>query len=642
MLVIDFETRSPVDLKAAGAYNYAKHPDTRVICLSWVITNPDDAGEPEPSLIWFDDPLPPAVTEYLTLPDATIGAVNAEFDMLIWNHVSRYQKIPVRQWRDIAALCRVNALPGNLDDASRALFQQQKDTKGKRLISLLSSPDADGNYNNNPDLLSQMGAYCLRDTVLAAKIIKHLPPMSPAQERAWRDNLSINRRGILIDTELAKAACRYAIAEKANLAERMATLTSNAIQRPTQLQKLTAYLHELLPPELTALMVDSSKVSGFCLDAAVRGNLLASSALPDEARRLIECVEGANKSSVSKFQKMLTMACADNRVRGAFIYAGAGQTQRYSSKGLQLHNMARDCCSVEEAEKLKQKMMSGEAIPDVMQTLSRLLRPALIPAKGHTFVVSDWSGIEARVLPWLAGTPKAEPMLQAFREGEDVYLRVAEAMGRPRLIGKVATLACGYQGGVNAFASMARNYRLSIPESEALQVVQAWRQSNPWAVDFWRELDKAARHAVLEPEKAFHAGKVSFTMGDRSLHCTLPDGTVIKYPRPTITPEGRVSVLKASIKPKAGANAWPRTELYGGLLAENITQATAAALLREALMRLPNVVAHVHDEIIMELPDEQVAEATTYIQTLMECPPVWASNLPLAAVPVALKRYGNH
>jgi len=75
------------------------------------------------------------------------------------------------------------------------------------------------------------------------------------------------------------------------------------------------------------------------------------------------------------------------------------------------------------------------------------------------------------------------------------------------------------------------------------------------------------------------------------------------------------------------------------LACENVTQATANDVLRLALRQIPNVVLHIHDEIVVETdrPDELV----TLMTQVMTTSPSWAPDLPLAIDIHVMDRYGK-
>ena len=299
-------------------------------------------------------------------------------------------------------------------------------------------------------------------------------------------------------------------------------------------------------------------------------------------------------------------------------------------------------------------MVRGRAIvpaygPRVTDVLKGMLRPSLIAAPGKFLVVADWASIEARVNPWLSGSTAGRDKLELFAKGEDVYIYNAAATYRiqtgdvtpdQRQVGKVQELACGFGGGVGAFASMGRIYGLLMPEHEADAMVKAWRRANSWAVSFWGELEWAYRAALRRPGKTFDAGRVQYLFDGQHLWYALPSGRVLCYPFARFE-DGDVTYAKASWKPAADATEWPRARLWRGLACENVTQAVANDILRHSLRQLEPLgcVLHVHDEAVCETdqPDYVVRE----MERVMTTPPAWAEGLPLAVETSVKRRYGK-
>jgi len=279
--------------------------------------------------------------------------------------------------------------------------------------------------------------------------------------------------------------------------------------------------------------------------------------------------------------------------------------------------------------------------------LKQMLRPALTPSQGKRLVVADWASIEARVTPWASGEGDAK--LELFRTGEDVYKVNAAATFKvpvksvtkdQRQIGKVQELACGFAGGVGAFAAMGRAYGLSLPEHEAKRMVDGWRKANPWSVRYWQSLEEGYHHAMRNVGKPFKAGLVTYFYDGLHLWYELPSGRILCYPFARFE-EGNVTYAKAAWKPAQDAKEWPRARLWKGLACENITQAIANDILRHSLRQLEplGVVLHVHDEIVIETDDpERVAED---IMRVMCTPPNWAGGLPLGAEVTLMDRYGK-
>jgi DNA polymerase bacteriophage-type len=400
----------------------------------------------------------------------------------------------------------------------------------------------------------------------------------------------------------------------------------------------------------------------YSIDKTVRANLLAMEnpdEIPPAVAEVIQCADDLWASSVAKFSRLASLAdVEDHRVRGAFVFAGGSATGRASSYGAQVHNFTRKCAK--SPEDVRTAMVRGHSIVPqfgkrVTDVLKGMLRPALIPAKGKSLVVADWSSIEARANPWLSNCPAGERKLDDFRRGLDAYIvNAAATFRRPyeeilaeyeateksdmRQIGKVQELACGFGGSIGAFAAMGRVYGVHLPESDAKRMVDAWRRANPWSVPYWQKLEEAYTRAMRNKGHEFSVGRVTYLYDGQHLWYALPSGRVLCYPYARLETDG-VTYAKAAWKPAADATEWPRARLWKGLACENITQATANDLLRYALRQLDDVVLHVHDEIVLETDrPEEMAER---LEKVMCTPPEWAKGLPLGAEVAIMSRYGK-
>jgi DNA polymerase len=679
---LDFETRSRVDLKACGTDVYASDPSTDIICCSFINKHNGQKW------LWFaGNKVPADLILCLQLADE-VEAHNARFDQLIYEYIAvddyGFPIIKKEKWVCTAALCRVNALPASLDAATRASNAEfKKDHSGTSLINKLCIPDKKtGKFNYDPALIAKMGKYCMRDSEAMTSMTSKLRPMTAADKRDWQTNERINDRGILVDLEMATLAQSYAADEKNELGKELSHMTDGTITKVTQTKRLLDILkvefagHPELMRCITKARKEPTDPVKYTLDKAARGQLLDCEALEGNYRDVIDLIDQGGNSSVSKFTSMLNRADpVTGRVHGAFIFAGASQTTRYSSKGLQLHNMRRDCWSAEQAEDIKAAMRAGKDLTKlegfsgltVMDILARLLRPTIIPAKDHKFVVGDWSAIEAMVLPWLSNSAGGEAVLDIFRSGRDIYVETAINMGflndlqvkklteaqvaklPERQTGKLAVLSLGFGGAVGALQAMAKNYGVEITNIEAQSIVDRWRKANPWARQFWTALEKAAIAAIRRPKEIFNAGKIRYVFIPEilggTLMCILPNDTIIQYPYARLGRDG-ITAMKASVQPKADSDdEWPRMRLWGGFMAENVTQATAACLLRELLGDMVEddfpVVGHVHDEVILEVHDSEVEQMVMDCQSYMETCPIWAEGLPLSAKPAVMERYGK-
>lgn len=665
-LTLDFETRSRVNLKDSGVDRYTSDLSTDIICCSFVRK---DTGQ---SWLWFakDGFLPPHIRIQI-LGANEIEAHNARFDQSIYECIAvedyNFPIIAKTKWVCTSAQCRVNALPAGLDLATRAVnAKHKKDHKGMALIRKLSIPHkVTGEFNTDPKLIQEMGDYCLTDSVATVGLSKMLRELSPNDKRDWQVNERINDRGVKIDRELATLAQNYAKEEKAAISYKLSELTNGRVDSPTKTRAaldLIMTIYASIPEVMKAVekKTEAGEPQKYTLDKAARSQLLELEGIDDHTRQMITLIDEGGRSSVSKFKRMCNMAMEDtDRVHGAFVFAGAGQTQRYASRGLQMHNMARKCFGADAAEiivgKMRQYAHIAIAGRSTMDTLAMLLRPAIIPDTGKVFVVGDWSAIEARVLPWLANSAGGEKVLDIFRSGRDIYVETAAGMGiDDRFIGKVANLSLGYGGANGAFNAMAKNYGLSLTDSQVTVIVRKWRDSNPWARVFWNALEHAATRALKKPNTLFEAGRVNYIFIPQllggTLICVLPNGTVIQYPKARLEKDSRgnlgVTAMKASVQPKADETGdWPRMRLWGGFLAENVSQAVSGCLLRDLLAALDAeyfpVVGHVHDEVIIEVDECDALDTAEDLQQYMEFTPDWAAGLPLKAVPEIMARYGK-
>ena len=621
MIWVDFETRSACDLKSAGVYNYAQSLSTEVLCMAYAY----DDGEVQ---MWTGGPLP-------DFTGHQIRAHNAAFERLIFWYVLQ-QDYPLEQFYCTAAQTRANCAPGSLEDAGRfAGASMRKDHRGGHLVRQCCIPP----YNTA--LLPELFDYCAQDVRAMRAISKGMRGLSDDELLDYHVNERINDRGVLVDVELARSAVRYASAELVEIQDSVAKVTQGAVTS-VRSPKMRQWVQDRVSPEQLKLMMVEDKIS---IDKTVRANLLACDDLDPDVREVVQSADDLWASSVAKFARMAALADEeDHRVRGAFVFNGGAATGRLSSYGLQVHNFTRKCAK--EPQQVRDSMVAdapivpayGKRVTDV---LKGMLRPALIPAPGKQFVVADWSGIEARCNPWLSGT--GEDVLNVFRSGQDIYVLTAAAIFKTpdvtpemRQIGKVAVLACGYGGGVGAFAAMGRAYGVHLPEAVAKRTVDAWRRVNQWAVKYWQALESAYMRAMRNPGQEFAAGRVFYLFDGVHLWYALPSGRVLCYPYARFEPDG-VSYAKCAWKPAQGATEWPRARLWSGLAAENICQAVANDLLRHSLRQVDDVVLTVHDEIVIETASPDVDA----LRQVMCTPPAWAPDLPLNVDIKVMTRYGK-
>ena len=648
ILWVDFETRSRCDLPARGVYNYAQDGSTQVLCMSYAFDD-DEVVTWQPG-----EPFPERVRQHT----GQIRAHNAAFERLIFWYVLQIN-YDLTQFYCTAAQARANCAPGSLEDVGRfASANMKKDHRGAQLIRLLSLPQADGAFREDAALLAEMIAYCEQDVRAMRAISKAMRQLSPEELADYHVNERINDRGVLADVELCNAAVKYASAELIEIEEIVAEVTKGEVAS-VRSPKMREWVLERVGPEARKLMtVYKDDEKKYSIDKTVRANLLLLAEenpdeVPPDVAEVIQCADDLWASSVAKFSRLAALADEeDHRVRGAFVFAGGSATGRASSYGAQVHNFTRKVAAA--PEDVRHAMVRGHQIVPkygkrVTDVLKGMLRPALMPAPGHVLIVADWAAIEARMNPWLSNEATSEAKLDLFRNNEDVYkhnasrtfhVPVADIDKDQRQIGKVQELACGYGGGVGAFAAMGRIYGVHLPESDARRMVDAWRRANPWAVTYWQKLESAYTRAMRHKGHEFNAGRVAYLFDGQHLWYALPSGRVLCYPYARLESDG-VSYAKASWKPAADAKEWPRARLWKGLACENITQAAANDVLRHSLRQLDGVVLHVHDEIVLEVPESAADAAVKSLHDVMCTAPGWASGLPLEAEINIMRRYGK-
>jgi len=630
MIWLDFETRSECDLKTAGVYNYARHDTTEVLCMSYAIddgpVNTWRPGEPMPRL------------------DGQIRAHNAAFERLIFWHVLQ-MPIPLEQFYCTATQARANCAPGSLEDVARfAGSDMRKDHRGNYLVRKLCIPP----FSDDARLMQELVEYCEQDVRTMRAASKVMRELTDDELADYHINERINDRGVMVDVSLCQAAVRFAADELQEI-ERIVREVTNGEITSVRSPKMRQWVQDRVGPAALKLMERDDKYS---IDKTARANLLAMDdpeEVPPNVADVIQCADDLWASSVAKFKRLFDLAGEDHRVRGAFVFAGGSATGRASSYGAQVHNFTRVCA--EDPEAVRHAMVRGHKIVPkfgkrVTDVLKGMLRPAMVPARGHQFVVADWASIEARVTPWLSNN--GDDKLALFNSGQDVYkfnasktfgCAIEDVTKDQRQVGKVQELACGFAGGVGAFAAMGRVYGINMPEDEARRMVNAWRIANKWSVPFWNDIELAYTRALSRQGEIFEAGKIKYLFRGQHLWYALPSGRVLCYPYARFEDDGSITYAKASWKPAADAKEWPRARLWRGLACENVTQAVANDLLRHSLKHLSNVVLHVHDEIVVETDEPEIAREA--MVRVMTTPPDWAVGLPLAVEANIMGRYGK-
>ena len=630
-LSIDIETYSAAPLKKCGVYRYCTDSSFEILLFGYSV----DGGPVQVVDFTAGEQLPAEVLSALTDPAVTKWTFNTQFERVClsrWLGMSVGDYLEPDSWRCTMVWAATLGLPLSLEGVGAVLgLEKQKLKEGKDLVRYFCTPakDRDGNpYRHRPEdapeKWERFKAYNLRDVETEMSIQQKLSRF-PVPENIWDEyhlDQEINDRGIGVDMELVRQAIGMDACSKEKLTAQMRRLTD--LENPNSVQQMKQWLAE------NGLEMDS-------LGKKEVAALLKTAPAPLSEVLLLR--QQLAKSSVKKYTAMATAVCPDGRARGMFQFYGANRTGRWAGRIIQLQNLPQnhlpdlaEARSVVRSGDLAAVEMLYEDVPD---TLSQLIRTAFVPQDGRKFIVSDFSAIEARVIAWFAGEQWRQ---EVFAQGGDIYCASASQMfhvpvekhGRNahlRQKGKIAELALGYGGSVGALKSMGA-LEMGVPKDELKPLVDAWRASNPRIVQFWWDVDREVKRCVKE-RCATETHGLRFTYESGFLFITLPSGRRLSYVKPKIG-ENRFGGESVTYEGVGGTKKWERLESYGPKFVENIVQATARDILMYAMqtLRCCSIVAHVHDELIIEC-DRRVSLSAVCEQ--MGRTPPWAKGLLLRA-----------
>lgn len=639
VLQIDIETYSDIDLIKSGVYKYAESNCFEILLFAYAY---DD--EPVQIVDLTKESLPQTVINDLTNPEILKTAFNANFERTC---ISKYFDVPCdpNQWRCTMVHALALGLPGSLEAVANVLnLEAKKDLRGKNLIKYFSVPCKPtkvngGRTRNLPEhdleKWETFKEYCVQDVVVERSIRNKLNrfPIPENEWGLWALDQRINDRGVGLDVTLFKNAIECSDQYSERLISESKEITG--LSNPNSLAQLKAWLLEK--------GIDTSE--GIKKDTIVA---LLDASPDEETRRVLEIRQELGKTSVDKYNAMNRSVCTDERAKGLLQFCGANRTWRWAGRLIQVQNLPQN--KIADLEVARNVLKSGDyELLELMYgappfILSQLIRTAFIPKEGHRFIVSDFSAIEARVVAWLADE---KWVLDVFKGHGKIYEATAAQMFNVpietiskghknyelRAKGKVATLACGYQGGANALIAMGA-LKSGIPEEDLPRLVQQWRDANPHIRDLWYKAERAAVQAIQEKTTVKVAHGVQYRYKGGVLFADLPSGRSLAYinarikPDPNFGKDGVVFDGMDQVKKK-----WMSNRTYGGRLVENLVQAIARDCLAESLIRLDKAgfktVMHVHDEVVLEVPigESSVEE----IEKIMGAPIKWAPGLPLSA-----------
>ena len=660
IITVDIETYSPQDIAKVGAYRYAQDPEFEILLFGYV--NQDSAT--------------PTVLDLTEIPYSALKATlqircswlwnkhvikrahNAAFE---WWCLSEYLGLTweeriewLQQWECSMVHALYCGLPAQLGALGKALQQPEdalKMKEGKALISYFCKPCKPTKTNvgrtrnlphHDPAKWKLFCKYNGMDVIAERANDRKLAPWPVPDTimQQWREDVEMNARGVAVDMELVNAA--QDILEKSTLPLKAELKTLTGLPNPNSRAQLLGWL-ENRGLHLTGLGKD-------VVEDALKMKL------PSDVRRALELRQQTSKASNSKYKTIALSRGADDRIRGTLQFYGASRTGRWAGRLLQSQNLPRTYLDHQEDWRAIVKMRDAEALElltdNISDTLSQLIRTALVPGKGCTFVDADFSAIEARLIAWLAGE---DWVLDVFRTTGKIYEATAARIfgvpfdsivkGNPnykyRQRGKVATLALGYEGGVGAMKRMGGD-QLGLDDTGLQDIVKRWQRQNPKICRLWDKMQKAATHTIQTGKTTQPRAGVIFRKELAPdfpfpfLTMQLPSGRKLFYADPKLSEKTNWRGEHEILYMEDDHGRWHESKTYGGKLTENLTQAVGRDCLAFALENLRRaryrVVFHVHDEVIIELPDTQDPEtALQDVIRIMSIVPPWAEGLPLNA-----------
>lgn len=604
ILSIDIETYSDVDLSKSGVYPYAESDNFEILFFGYSV----DGHPPQVIDLANGEQLPDDIIAALTDPNVIKTAYNAMFERIC---ISKHLGLPKgtyldpTQWHCTMVWAATLGLPMSLAGVGAVLgLDKQKMSEGKDLIKFFCIPDKDGNRHHpkvHPGKWELFKSYNCRDVEVEIAIQQRLAKY-PVPDFVWNEyhlDQQINDRGIGVDMELVRHAITINEDIKNEITAEIQALTM--LDNPNSVQQMKEWLAE------NGMETES-------LGKQAVKELLETA--PPELAKVLSLRQQLAKSSVKKYDAMLSSHCIDDRIRGMFQFYGANRSGRFSGRLVQLQNLyrnsmphldtARDLIKADDIETLD--LLFGD-IPDV---LSQLIRTALVPkAPYKRFIVADFTSIEGVVLSWLAGE---QWRLDVFKNGGDIYcISASKIFGVPvvkhginghlRQKGKIAELACGYGGSVGAMKAMGAQ-EMGLSDDEIQQIVTDWRDASPNIVKLWWDVDRAVKKCIKEKTEANVKGLHIFCESG-FLFIELPSGRRLAYVKPKIG-ENKFGGESVTYMGVGEQKKWERIESYGPKFVENIIQGIARDILLHAMMNLRDyrIVAHVHDEVIIEATDD--------------------------------------
>ena len=626
-LSIDIETYSSIDLTKSGVYKYIQN-DFEILLIAYAY----DDEEIKIIDLKNNEKIPEKLKEDILDENIIKTAFNANFERVcLSKYFNTYLSPKMFRCTQVHALYL--GLPHGLENVAKSLrLKEQKLEEGKSLIRFFNKREnLDLLTSNNENIkkgevlkkYEEFKKYCINDVKVERSIRKILEKVKlpESEQKLWQLDQEINDRGVLVDSKLLNNAIYYDNYFKNILIEKLKTITN--INNPKSNNQMKDYLNSL------GLNVNS--LSKESVESLLNSDEVKKNPHYEKIKEVLHLRKMLNKTSTKKYESMKRCMCDDERIRGLFQFYGANRTGRWAGRLVQVQNLPQN--KINNLEQVREKIRN-DIIKDfpsrkkefnknlnlnlykdenLSSLLSQLIRTTFIPKKNHRFIIADFSAIEARIIAYLSNE---KWRIDVFNTHGKIYEASASKMFKVdideitkeselRQKGKIAELALGYQGGVGALVSMGA-YNMNLCESELIEIVKAFRSSNPNIVKLWNNAQKAFIEAVKNKSVVHIDKNISFIYEGNILFIKLPSGRRLSYIRPKIDYDNifnKYIITYEGIDPTTKKSK--RLTTYGGKLVENIVQAIARDVLAQAMMNLRNkgfnIVMHVHDEIVLEV-----------------------------------------
>lgn len=636
ILAIDIETYSDIDLKRSGVYPYAASPFFEILLFAYAV----DDGEVKIVDLAKGEELPQEILEGIKDEKVIKSAFNAAFERVCLScYLGEY--LSPKGWRCTAVQSASLSFPFSLEGVGHVLhLEKQKLGEGKELIKYFSMPckptKANGYRTRNlphdeEEKWELFKEYCKRDVQVERLISKRLSryPLSLKEQEAYELDQEINDRGVLVDMNLVNSAIAMDELFKGAALNKAKNLT--CLENPNSPTQLKTWLKN------RGMEVDSLSKKSVEELMALKGERSERDA---SIKEVLNLRLQLSKTSIKKYEAIERSACLDKRVRGLFQFYGANRTGRWAGRLVQVQNLPQN--HLKNLDLTRSLVKEGnfhslnllcDNLPGV---LSELIRTTFIPKENHTFLVADYSAIEARVIAWLA---METWRLEVFKTHGKIYEASASKMFKVpmdsitkdsplREKGKVAELALGYGGSVGALTAMGA-FEKGLTAEELPGIVEAWRRANPNITKLWWNIGKAAIRVITRGGQV-QVGRINLFYQDGIMFITLPSGRKLSYVRAKVLEkdQGRKVITYEGLET---SKKWTSLQTYGPKLVENIVQGIARDLLAEAMASLSKagfkIVMHVHDEVVIETPKD--GDSLEDICKIMKITPTWARGLTL-------------